>query len=48
MTLREYEISRLLKISVHCIRQTFCKFNEFHTAITKLCAGRPPKATHRE
>ena len=40
-----HEISRRLKISHRCIRQTFRKFDKFHTVATKPGARRPPKLT---
>jgi transposase len=43
-----HEISRRLKISCRCIRQTIRKFDQFHTVTTKPGAGRPRKATDRE
>ena len=48
MGISQHEISRPLKISRHCIRQTFGKLDKFHTVATKLRAGRPPKVTDRE
>ena len=36
----QHEISRRLKISRHCVRQTIRKFNELHTVATKPGAGR--------
>jgi transposase len=43
-----HEISRRLKISRQCIRQTIRKFDQFHTVATKLGAGRSRKVTDRE
>ena len=37
-----------MKISHRCIRQTFGKFDKFHTVATKLGAERPLKVTDRE
>ena len=42
------EIFRRLKISCRCIRQTFRKFDKFHTVATKSGAERPPKVTNCE
>ena len=36
-----------MKISRCCIRQTFSKFDKFHTVATKPGAGRLPKVTGR-
>ncbi len=44
---RTHEISRRLKISRQCIRQTIHKFDQFHTIATKPGAGRPKKVTDR-
>ena len=43
-----HKTSGRLKISRRCVRQTFGKFDKFHTVATKPGAGRPPKATDRE
>ena len=43
-----HEISRQLKISRRCIRQTIRKFDRFHNVATKPGAGRPQKVTDRE
>ena len=43
-----HEIFRRLKTSRRCIRQTFGKFDKFHTVATKPGAGCPPKVTNRE
>ena len=48
MEIFQLEISRRLKISLRFIRQTFRKFDKFHSVATKPCAGRPPKVTDRE
>ena len=48
MRISQHKISRRLKISRRCIRQTFSKFDKFHSVATKLGAGRPPKVTDRE
>ena len=45
MGISQHEISRRLKISHRCIRQTFSKF---HTVAMKPSVGRPPKVTNRE
>ena len=37
-----------MQISHRCIRQTFGKFNKFHSVVTKPGAGRPSKVTDRE
>ena len=42
MEISQHEISRRLKILRRCIRQTFHKFDKFHTVATKPDAGRPP------
>ena len=44
----QHEISRRLKISCRCIRQTLREFDKVHTIVTKPGAGRPPKVTDRE
>ena len=48
MGISQHEISRRLKISHRCIRQTFSKFDKFHTVATKLDAGRQPRVTDYE
>ena len=45
---KTHKTSRRLKISHRCIRQTFGKFDKFHTVATKPGAGRPPKVTDRD
>ena len=45
LRISQQEISRRLKISRRCIRQTF---THFHTLSTKPGAGRSPKVTDRE
>ena len=45
MMVREHQISRRLKISRRCIRQTFRKFD---TVATKPVAGHPPRVTDHE
>ncbi len=47
MEISQHEISRRLKISRQCIRQTIHKFDQFHTIATKPGAGRPKKVTDR-
>ena len=44
----QHEISRQLKISRRCIRQTIRKFDRFHNVTTKPGAGRPQKVTDRD
>ena len=44
----QHEISRRLRISRHCVRQTTRKFNELHTVATKPGAGRHSKLTDRQ
>ena len=44
----QHEISRQLKISRPCIRQTIRKFDRFHNVATKPGAGRSQKVTDRE
>ncbi|CAF5165212.1 unnamed protein product, partial [Rotaria magnacalcarata] len=44
----QHEISRKLKFSRTCVRQTIRKFNELHTTATKPGAGRPFKMTRRQ
>ena len=48
MEISQHEISRRLKITHRCIRQTFSKFDKFRTVATKSGAGRPPKVTDHE
>ena len=48
MGISQHEISRRLKISHRCIRQTFNKFDKFHTADPKLGAGHRPRVTDYE
>ena len=48
MGISQHQISRRLKVLRRCIRQTFDKFDKFHTVTTKLAAERPPKVTDRE
>ena len=43
-----HKTARRLKISRRCVRQTFGKFDKFHTVATKPSARRPPKVTDRE
>ena len=44
----QHEISRRLKISRHCVRQTIRKFNELQTVATKPGAGHHSKLTDRQ
>ena len=44
----QHEISRQLKISRRCIRQTIPKFDRFHNVATKPGAGHPQKVTDCE
>ena len=44
----QHEISRQLKISHQCIRQTIRKFDRFRNVATKPGARRPQKVTDRE
>ena len=44
----QHEISRQLKISRRCIRQTIRKFDRFHNLATKPGARIPQKVTDRE
>ena len=48
MGISQHEISRQLKISRRCIRQTIRKFDHFHNVATKLGAVYPQKVTNRE
>ena len=48
MGISQHEISRQLKISRRCIRQTICKSDHFHNVATKPAAGRPQKVTDSE
>ena len=48
MGISQREMSRRLNISLRCIRQTFHKFDKFHSVTTKPDAGRSPKVTDRE
>ena len=43
-----HQISSQLNISCKCICQTIYKFDKFHTAATKPCAGRTLKVTERQ
>ena len=43
-----HEISRQLKISRRCIRQTIRKFDKYGTVATRPGAGRPNKTTNRQ
>ena len=45
MGISPHEISRQLKISCRCIRQTFC---QFHRVATKSAAAPPTKVADRE
>ena len=44
----QHEISRQLKVSRKCIRQTIRKYDKFKTVATKTGAGRPPKMTESQ
>ena len=44
----QHEISRQLKISRRCIRQTIRRFDRFHNVATKPGAGHPQKVIDRE
>ena len=44
----QHEISRRLRISRHCVRQTVQKCNELHTVATKRGLGRHSKLTDRQ
>ena len=44
----QHKISRQLKISRRCIRQTIRKFDKYDTVATRLGAGRPKKTTNRQ
>ena len=44
----QHEISRQLKISRRCIRQTIRKFDRFHNVAKKPGAERPQKVTDRK
>ena len=44
----QHKISRQLKISRRCIRQTIRKFDRFPNVAMKPDAGRPQKVTDRE
>ena len=43
-----HKISRQLKISRRCIRQTIRKFDKYSTVATRPGAGRPKKTTNRQ
>ena len=43
-----HKISRQLKISRRCIRQTIRKFDKYGTVATRTGAGRPKKITNRQ
>ena len=43
-----HKISRQLKISRRCIRQTIRKFDRYGTVATRPGAGRPKKTTNRQ
>jgi transposase len=47
-TTQTHGISRRLKISRRCIRQTIRKFDQFHTFNAKPGSGRPQKVTIRQ
>ena len=44
----QHKISRQLKISRRCRRQTVRKFDECSTVATRSGAGRPKKTTNRQ
>ena len=44
----QHKISRQLKISRRCRRQTIRKFDKYGTMATRLGAGRPKKTTNRQ
>ena len=44
----QHKISRQLKISRRCIRQTIRKFDKYGTVATRPGAGRPKKTTNRQ
>ena len=46
--LSQHEISRQLKISRRCIRQTIRKFDKYGTVETKPGTGCPKKTTNRQ
>ena len=44
----QHKISRQLKTSRRCIRQTIRKFDKYGTMVTRSGAGRPTKTTNRQ